>query len=134
MTSEETTLKEDKPDSQLALSRMKDEIEAIAHQKAELIIDEAKEQAKEIVAYRCIEEEDWVPDVDDIRNKLTDKTKIVVVINPNNPTGVVYRESVLTRLRDVVGESNAKVLSDEIYDKLVIDVDLNRNPFVLILL
>jgi aspartate/methionine/tyrosine aminotransferase len=75
----------------------------------------------EIVAYRCIEEEDWIPDVDDIRAKLTSNTKLVVVINPNNPTGVVYQEQTLKQIRDVVGESNAAIISDEIYDRLVLD-------------
>jgi len=77
----------------------------------------------EIVAYRCIEAEDWIPDVDDIRQKLTDNTRLVVVINPNNPTGVVYSESILRQVRDLVGESNAAILSDEIYDRLVLDGD-----------
>ena len=75
----------------------------------------------EIVAYRCIEDDGWKPDVDDIRMKLTANTKLVVVINPNNPTGVVYSETVLNQVRDVVGETNAAILSDEIYDKLVFD-------------
>ncbi|MDH5401283.1 MAG: aminotransferase class I/II-fold pyridoxal phosphate-dependent enzyme [Candidatus Heimdallarchaeota archaeon] len=75
----------------------------------------------EIVAYRCIEEEDWNPDIDDLRSKLTTNTKIVVVINPNNPTGAVYSESTLKKIRDVVGESGATILSDEIYDKLVLE-------------
>lgn len=75
----------------------------------------------EIVPYRCIEESGWIPDIDDMRSKLTDRTKLVVVINPNNPTGVVYSETILKQVRDVVGESGAAVISDEIYDKLVIE-------------
>jgi len=75
----------------------------------------------EIVAYRCIEEEGWIPDVDDLRSKLTNRTRLVVVINPNNPTGMVYSEKVLQQVRNVVGESNAALLSDEIYDRLVLD-------------
>ncbi len=75
----------------------------------------------EVVAYRCIEEEDWIPDVDDIRSKLTNKTKIVVLINPNNPTGAVYSERILREIRDLVGETDAVIMSDEIYDQLVFE-------------
>ena len=75
----------------------------------------------EIVAYRCIEDDGWKPDIDDIRKKLTANTKLVVVINPNNPTGVVYSETVLNQVIDVVGETNAAILSYEIYDKFVFD-------------
>ncbi|MCH8905874.1 MAG: aminotransferase class I/II-fold pyridoxal phosphate-dependent enzyme [Candidatus Heimdallarchaeota archaeon] len=81
----------------------------------------------EVISYRCIEKENWIPDIDDIAAKLTPNTKLVVVINPNNPTGSVYSEKVLREIRDIVGQSDAIIISDEIYDKLVIEG--NYTPF-----
>ncbi|OLS28519.1 MAG: Glutamate-pyruvate aminotransferase AlaA [Candidatus Heimdallarchaeota archaeon LC_2] len=75
----------------------------------------------ETVAYRCIEEEGWIPDLDDIRNKITDKTKLIILINPNNPTGAVYSEKTLKGLIDVIGEHDLTLVSDEIYDKQILD-------------
>ena len=73
------------------------------------------------VAYRCIEEEDWQPDVDDIRKKITGKTKGFVLINPNNPTGALYSKKVVKEIIDVAGENNIPIISDEIYDDMVFD-------------
>lgn len=75
----------------------------------------------ETVAYRCIEEEGWEPDLDDLRSKITDKTKLVIIINPNNPTGAVYSQQTLTKLVDLVGEYDITFVSDEIYDKQILD-------------
>lgn len=74
-------------------------------------------------AYRCIEDEGWAPDLEDIRSKMDASTKLVVVINPNNPTGAVYPESTLKKLTDIVGEYEAAIIADEIYDRMLLDGD-----------
>ncbi len=73
------------------------------------------------VYYKCSEIDEWEPDIDDVKEKISDKTKLLVVINPNNPTGAVYREKTLKELLDVAAEANLLVATDEIYDKLVYD-------------
>jgi alanine-synthesizing transaminase len=75
----------------------------------------------EPIPYHCIEKENWQPDVQDIRKKITDKTKGIVIINPNNPTGALYSKKVLKEIIDVAGEHNIMVISDEIYDDLTFD-------------
>ncbi|MDP6155582.1 MAG: aminotransferase class I/II-fold pyridoxal phosphate-dependent enzyme [Candidatus Thermoplasmatota archaeon] len=71
------------------------------------------------VPYHTIEEEDWQPDIDDIRKKITDDTRALAVINPNNPTGALYGEKTLKEIIDVVGEHKGMYLvSDQIYDKM----------------
>lgn len=74
-----------------------------------------------VVPYRMIEEEDWKPDVDMIRKRITDKTKALVVINPNNPTGAEYEEKDLRDIGDIAAEYGIPIISDEIYDKIVFD-------------
>ena len=69
--------------------------------------------------YRTIEEEGWQPDIDDIRRKITPKTKAIAVINPNNPTGAYYGEKVLKEIADLAGEHGLFVISDEIYDRML---------------
>jgi len=71
------------------------------------------------IAYRCIEEEGWQPDIEDIRNKISEKTKILVIINPNNPTGALYSEKTLKEMLNVAAEHKLVVVSDEIYDQIV---------------
>ncbi len=73
------------------------------------------------VSYRCIEEENWQPDVDDIRNKITSRTKAIVLINPNNPTGALYSPTVLKEIIDIAAEHGIFLISDEIYDDLTFD-------------
>ncbi|MCH3977746.1 MAG: aminotransferase class I/II-fold pyridoxal phosphate-dependent enzyme [Candidatus Methanomethylophilus sp.] len=73
------------------------------------------------VPYRMIESEDWRPDVDMIRDRITNRTKAIVVINPNNPTGAVYSEKDLREIGDIAAEYDIPVISDEIYDKIVFD-------------
>lgn len=73
------------------------------------------------VAYRTIEEEDWNPDTEDLRKKITDKTVAVLVINPNNPTGSVYNEKTLREIVSIAGEYGLPLISDEIYDQLTYD-------------
>ncbi|MCK5268988.1 MAG: aminotransferase class I/II-fold pyridoxal phosphate-dependent enzyme, partial [Spirochaetes bacterium] len=64
------------------------------------------------------EEEGWQPDIDDIRKKISNRTKIIVVINPNNPTGALYSKKVLKEIIDIAGEYDIPIASDEIYDDL----------------
>lgn len=70
------------------------------------------------VAYETIEKEGWQPNIDDLRKKVTDKTRAIVIINPNNPTGAVYDRKTIKEILDIAGEHNLPVLSDEIYDQL----------------
>ncbi len=73
------------------------------------------------VHYLCDEQADWNPDIDDIRAKITDKTKAIVVINPNNPTGAVYSVEVLDQLVELARQHDLLIMSDEIYDKILYD-------------
>lgn len=73
------------------------------------------------VHYICDEQNDWNPDIDDIRNKLTDKTRAIVVINPNNPTGAVYSQGILEDIVKVAAERNLVIFADEIYNKILYD-------------
>lgn len=73
------------------------------------------------VFYVCDESSDWYPDIDDIKSKITPKTKAIVIINPNNPTGALYPEDLLLKIIDVAREHNLLIFSDEIYDRLVMD-------------
>ncbi|MHB8633530.1 MAG: aminotransferase class I/II-fold pyridoxal phosphate-dependent enzyme [Thermoplasmatota archaeon] len=75
------------------------------------------------IPYRTIEEEGWQPDVDDLRRKITPRTKAACLINPNNPTGALYSESVVRKFADVVGEHQNQMMlvSDEIYDEMTFD-------------
>ena len=70
------------------------------------------------VSYETVEEEGWHPNVDDLRRKVTEKTRAIVIINPNNPTGSVYDRKEIKSVLDVAGEHDLPVLSDEIYDQL----------------
>ncbi len=71
------------------------------------------------VHYICDEQSDWYPDIEDIKKKITDKTKAIVIINPNNPTGAVYPREVLEQIVKVARENQLMIFSDEIYDRLV---------------
>jgi alanine-synthesizing transaminase len=73
------------------------------------------------VHYICDEQADWNPDVADIRAKITPRTKAIVVINPNNPTGALYPESLLKEIIQVAREHQLIVMADEIYDKTLFD-------------
>ena len=74
-----------------------------------------------VVHYICDEQSEWYPDMDDIRSKITDKTKAIVIINPNNPTGAVYPKDVLEQIVQIAREHELIIFSDEIYDRLVMD-------------
>ena len=73
------------------------------------------------VHYVCDEQADWYPDIEDMRNKITDRTKALVIINPNNPTGAVYPREVLQEIVEIARQHQLIIFSDEIYDRLVMD-------------
>ncbi len=73
------------------------------------------------VHYRCDEQADWFPDLDDIESKISSKTKAIVLINPNNPTGAVYSKELLQQVVDLARKYKLIIFSDEIYDKVLYD-------------
>ena len=73
------------------------------------------------VHYLCDEQSEWNPDIADIRRKVTDRTKAIVIINPNNPTGALYPVEILQEIVEIAREHELMILSDEIYDRLVMD-------------
>ncbi|MET4695508.1 pyridoxal phosphate-dependent aminotransferase [Endozoicomonas lisbonensis] len=73
------------------------------------------------VHYLCDEQSDWYPDIEDIRSKITSKTRGIVVINPNNPTGAVYPEELLEQIVQLAREHDLIIYADEIYDKILYD-------------
>ena len=79
------------------------------------------------VHYRCNEEDNWHPDIEDIKSKITSKTKGIVVINPNNPTGALYSNEVLLQIVEVAKEHDLIIMADEIYDRILYD-DMEHTP------
>jgi len=73
------------------------------------------------IHYICDEQADWNPDIDDIKKKITPKTKAIVVINPNNPTGALYSDEVLKQIVEIARQHQLIVFADEIYDKVLYD-------------
>lgn len=73
------------------------------------------------VHYVCDEKSNWYPDIDDIKKKITPRTKGIVVINPNNPTGALYPREILEKIAETAKENDLIIFSDEIYDRLVMD-------------
>ncbi len=73
------------------------------------------------VHYICDEQSDWNPDIDDIKSKINDRTKAIVIINPNNPTGALYSVNLLKQIANLAAEHGLILFSDEIYDRLVMD-------------
>ena len=73
------------------------------------------------VHYICDEQSDWYPDMQDIEKKITERTKAIVLINPNNPTGALYPREVLQQIVDIARRHQLIIFSDEIYDRLVMD-------------
>ncbi len=73
------------------------------------------------VHYRCEEENGWMPDLADIRRKITARTKGIVVINPNNPTGALYSDELLKGIVEIAREHGLVILADEVYDKVLYD-------------
>ncbi len=79
------------------------------------------------VHYRCDESSDWNPDLDDIRSKINSRTRGIVVINPNNPTGAVYTPDLLMGIVKLAEENDLIIFADEIYDKILYD-DAKHTP------
>lgn len=73
------------------------------------------------VHYICDERAEWYPDLEDMKKKINDKTKAIVLINPNNPTGALYPKEILQQIVDIAREHQLMIFSDEIYDRLVMD-------------
>lgn len=73
------------------------------------------------VFYECDESAEWCPDVEDIRHKITPKTKAIILINPNNPTGAVYDRETVEKIYRLASEKGLVIFSDEIYDRLLLD-------------
>lgn len=82
----------------------------------EVILRDAKP-----VFYNCDENYGWNPDTDHIKSLITDKTKAILIINPNNPTGALYSDDTLKEIVEIAKKNNLIILSDEIYDRLVFD-------------
>jgi tyrosine/nicotianamine family aminotransferase len=82
------------------------------------------------VMFRCREEEGWQPDLDDVRKKITDKTKALIIVNPNNPCGSVYDSKVLKELISIAGEYSIPLVSDEIYDRIVYDKEFTSTASI----
>ena len=81
-----------------------------------------------VVHYLCDEDNNWNPSIEDIRRKISDKTKGIVLINPNNPTGSVYSRDTLLAISELARQHNLVVFADEIYDKILYD-DAKHIPF-----
>ncbi|MBU3554101.1 aminotransferase class I/II-fold pyridoxal phosphate-dependent enzyme [Polynucleobacter sp. UB-Piko-W3] len=75
------------------------------------------------VHYLCDESQDWAPDLNDLRKKITPRTKAIVVINPNNPTGAIYSKEVLLEITKIAREHGLILFADEIYDKMLYDAE-----------
>ena len=73
------------------------------------------------VEYELDEAQDWEPNIDDLRKKITDKTQAILICSPNNPTGILYGEQKIKEIIDLAGEYDLPVLSDEIYDQITYD-------------
>lgn len=73
------------------------------------------------VHYRCDEQSEWIPDLDDLESKISARTKGIVIINPNNPTGAVYPLELLQKIHDLAANRKLIVFADEIYDRIVYD-------------
>ena len=83
------------------------------------------------VHYVCDEQADWQPDIDDIKSKITSRTRAIVIINPNNPTGAVYEKDTLEQLAQVARDHKLVVCADEIYDRILYD-NAVHTPFATI--
>ncbi len=75
------------------------------------------------IEYELNEEDDWEPNIDDLRNKITNKTQAILICSPNNPTGVLFSKKKVKEIIDIAGEYNLPVLSDEIYDQITYERD-----------
>jgi len=82
------------------------------------------------VAYETIEEEGWQPNIDDLRSKISNKTRAIVITNPNNPTGSVYERKMIQEMLDIAGEHNLLLLTDEIYDQITYDTEFVSTAYL----
>ena len=82
------------------------------------------------IFYRTIEAEGWRPDVDDIRRKISKKTRAIVIINPNNPAGALYDEKTVKEILNIAAEYKLLVLSDEIYDRIIYEKKFTSTSFL----
>jgi len=82
------------------------------------------------VAYETIEEEGWQPNLDDLRSKISEKTRALVIINPNNPTGAVYDRKMIQEMLDIAGEHGLLVISDEIYDQITYEKEFVSTAYL----
>ena len=82
------------------------------------------------VSYETIEEEGWQPNIDDLRSKISDKTRALVITNPNNPTGSLYGRKMVRQMLDIAGEHKLLVISDEIYDRITYSQDFASTAFL----
>lgn len=80
------------------------------------------------ITYRTVEENNWQPDIEDLRSKINENTVAIICINPNNPTGAVYDEKILKEIANLAGEFGLPLITDEIYDQLTFDKD--QTPMV----
>ena len=78
-------------------------------------------QGGKAIHYLCDESNDWNPDIEDIESKITSKTKAIVLINPNNPTGAVYTKEIVEKIVQIAEKHQLILFSDEIYDKIIYD-------------
>ncbi|MDD3338362.1 MAG: aminotransferase class I/II-fold pyridoxal phosphate-dependent enzyme [Lachnospiraceae bacterium] len=79
------------------------------------------------VHYICDEQSEWYPDLDDIEKKITDRTKGIVIINPNNPTGALYPKEVLEQIVEIARRHELIIFADEIYDRLLLDGNVHTS-------
>ncbi len=77
--------------------------------------------------YELDEDNEWQPDVEDMRKKINDRTKAIVLINPNNPTGALYTKNTLKKVIELAGEYDLPIFTDETYDKIIFDDDFEFN-------
>jgi alanine-synthesizing transaminase len=82
------------------------------------------------VAYETVEEENWQPNIDDLRKKISKKTRAIVITNPNNPTGSLYGRKTIKQILDIAGENNLLVLSDEIYDQITYEKEFVSTAYL----
>ena len=82
------------------------------------------------VSYETIEEEGWQPNLDDLRSKISDKTRALVITNPNNPTGSLYGKKMVKQMLDIAGEHKLLVISDEIYDQITYSQDFASTAYL----
>lgn len=73
------------------------------------------------ITYQTVEDDGWQPNIDDLRRKISKKTRAIVIINPNNPCGALYEENIVKQIVDLAGEFSLPIVSDEIYDQIVFE-------------